>query len=334
MNNDNSDKNIKEEFLQNIDRESKLSESHILKNEYYGMALATLATFFQAFGAFYTKVIQRVYPTKFHTVQFLFLRSFTILILSLFHNYYFQTHILRPKEIKLPFWFFIRTNVNFFGMAFFTMSIWYLRSSTAQIIATLAPIIVFILSYFILREKFYMRYIYGLIICICGSSIIVLNEKKVNNSNNITTHTFKETLTGVFFGIINIFLLALVLVANKILANNKIAIGTQMFYVAISTMTYSSIYSIIFGGVVLDPGLLFMCAIHGIFFYLGNVTNNKALQKAPLSKLIIFNYLQIIFVFLLAYIFLNEKIFFTDIIGTIIILSYMIYNSLNPLPVK
>ena len=107
-----------------------------------------------------------------------------------------------------------------------------------------------------------------------------------------------------------------------------------MFYVAISTMTYSSIYSLIFGGVVLDPGLLFMCAIHGIFFYLGNVTNNKALQKAPLSKLIIINYLQIIFVFMLAFIFLGEKIFFSDIIGTAIILTYMIFNTLNPLPVK
>ena len=330
MNVEKENKNINEIFLKKLD--SKELEKHILKTEYYGMALATLATFFQSFGAFYTKVIQRIYPTKFSTVQFLFLRSFTILILSLFHNYYHQTKILRLKEIKLPFWFFIRTNVNFFGMAVFTMSIWYLRSSTAQIISSLAPIIVFILSYFILKEKFYMRYIYGLIICICGSSIIVLNEKKVKN--NSVVHSFKETLIGVAFGIVNIFLLALVLVANKILVNNKVPIGSQMFYVAISTMTYSSIYSLIFGGVVLDPGLLFMCAIHGIFFYLGNVTNNKALQKAPLSKLIIINYLQIIFVFMLAFIFLGEKIFFSDIIGTAIILTYMIFNTLNPLPVK
>ena len=71
-------------------------ERDILKAVYYGMGLATLATFFQSFGTFYIKVIQRVYPTKFHTVQFLFLRSFTILILSLFHNYYFQSKILRP----------------------------------------------------------------------------------------------------------------------------------------------------------------------------------------------------------------------------------------------
>ncbi len=68
-----------------------------------------------------------------------------------------------------------------------------------------------------------------------------------------------------------------------------------------------------------------------VFFYLGNVT----LQMAPLRQLIIINYLQIIFVFmLLAFIFLGEKIFFSDIIGTAIILTYMIFNTLNPLPIK
>ncbi len=82
-----------------------------------------------------------------------------------------------------------------------------------------------------------MIYIYGLIICICGSSIIVLNKKKVKD--NSVVHSFKETLIGVAFGIINIFLLALVLVTNKILVNNKVPIGSQMFYVVISTMTYS-----------------------------------------------------------------------------------------------
>ncbi len=92
----------KKYFLIKLD--SKELERHILKTEYYGMALATLATFFQTFGAFYTKVIQRIYPTKFHTVQFLFLPSFTILILSLFHNYYFHTKILRNKITILVFY--------------------------------------------------------------------------------------------------------------------------------------------------------------------------------------------------------------------------------------
>ena len=47
MNIDNSNNNIKEKFLQKIDLGSNLNEEHLLKNEYYGMILATLATFFQ-----------------------------------------------------------------------------------------------------------------------------------------------------------------------------------------------------------------------------------------------------------------------------------------------
>ena len=107
-----------------------------------------------------------------------------------------------------------------------------------------------------------------------------------------------------------------------------------MFYVCISTMTYSSIYTLFFGGVVLKIGYLLMCLIHGFFFYIGNVLYNKALQYAPLSKLILIQYTNVVFIFLLSFIFLNEKIFFTDILGAAIMISYMAYNSYYPLPSK
>ena len=74
-----------------------------------------------------------------------------------------------------------------------------------------------------------------------------------------------------------------------------------------------------------------MCIIHGFFFYVYYVCYNRALQLAQVSKIIIINYLQIVFVFLLANIFLGEGIYSTDIIGTIIMMSYMIYNALNPI---
>ena len=73
----------------------------------------------------------------------------------------------------------MRTNANFFGVACITMSLWYLRASTAIMIQNIHPIIVMILSHFVLHEKFYFRYIIGIIMCFSGSSIIVLNEKKL-----------------------------------------------------------------------------------------------------------------------------------------------------------
>ena len=117
------------------------------------MFFACIAVFCRAFGQCFTKLIQKTYPNDFHTVPFLFLRSFMIVTLSLVHTYFTQVRIKSPKEIPFKIWFFYRTNMNFFGMSFSTMALWYLRASTAQIIHSLHPIIVLILSYFILKEN-------------------------------------------------------------------------------------------------------------------------------------------------------------------------------------
>ena len=117
-------------------------------------------------------------------IQFLFLCSFCTLSLSKRASYITKKKILKFSEIKIKLWFFIRTNFNFLGVASMTICLWYLRASTAQIITTLSPIIIFILSYFILNEKFHIRYFYGCIICLIGSFIIILNEKNYKNIKN------------------------------------------------------------------------------------------------------------------------------------------------------
>ena len=96
-------------------------------------------------------------------------------------------------------------------------------------------------------------------------------------------------------------------------------------------MMYSIVYIIVKRKMCLKLGYLIMCIIHGFFFYVYYVCYNRALQLAPVSKIIIINYLQIVFVFLMANIFLGEGIYYTDIIGTIIMMSYMVYNALNPI---
>ena len=333
--------NIKEEFINRISLENSSieknsiisnKEENIHYNEKLGILFATLATFSRSFSSFYTKVIQKSYPNDFHVVQFLFLRCFTLFFLTLIHCKITGQRIYKLNEIPHKFWFFMRTNANFFGVACITMSLWYLRASTAIIIQNIFPIIVIILSYFILNEKFYFRYIIGIIMCFSGSGIIVLNEKKISTENKNSNSS--ETAIGLFFAFIDIFFISSVNISNKILVNAKVPIGTQMFYVCISTMTYSSIYTLFFGGVVLKIGYLFMCLIHGFFFYIGNVLYNKALHYAPLSKLILIQYTNVIYIFLLSFIFLHEKIFFTDILGAAIMMSYMAYNSYYPLPSK
>ena len=128
--------------------------------------------------------------------------------------------------------------------------------------------------------------------------------------------------------------MAFVVTANKILVNNLVPIGTQMLYVGIATMIYSSIFTAIFRDVCLKPGFLILCLFHGFFFYLGNFFANEAYKRIQISKVIIFSYLQIVFVIILSLIFLREPLFITDILGFVMIMGYLIYNTLNPLPKK
>ena len=351
------DNNIKEEFLNKIGQNSVSSninnngnnqliindnkseknlttKTQIPNEENLGMICSLISNFFIAFGTFWTKIVQINYPEDFKTIQFLFLRSISIIFFALFHTYITKVPLVNPLTLKLKLWFFIRTNVNFFGVCAFTLCLWYLRSSTAQILFSLSPIIVFVLSYFILKEKLYWRYAVGTVICIIGSIFIISNEKKSKETSGEKNKDLNDILIGTSLGVINIFCVAFVVTANKILVNNKVPIGTQMLYVGISTFCYSVLFTLIFRDVCLKPSFLILCLFHGLFFYLGNFFANEAYKRIQISKVIIFNYLQIVFVIILSLIFLKEPIFFTDILGFSLIIGYLIYNTLNPLPTR
>ena len=150
---------------------------------------------------------------------------------------------------------FLRTNANFFGVASMTVALWYLRASTTTIIQNIHPLLVLIMSFLILKEKFYIMYIYGIICCFIGVLIIVLNETKIK-LNNMVKITNTGRSIGLFFSTIDLFFISSARVANKIMVNNKVPISTQMYYISICTMIYSSIYTFIFRGVCLKSGFL------------------------------------------------------------------------------
>ena len=338
-----NDKNIKEKFLENQENnnnENLTSKFDItssnyskLEKEKYGMLIAAISVLINSCQQIYTKIIQKNFPEDFRTVQFLFLRSFTLFFLALIHSYTMKEKIMNLMDIPSKKWFFMRTNANFFGMASMTIALWYLRASTTVIIQNIHPLIVLIMSFLVLKEKFHMRYIYGIIICFLGVLITVLNESKIKVNNTIEVTTIGRNI-GLFFCCIDLFCISSVRVANKIMVNKKVPITTQMCYVSLCTMTYSSIYTLFFGGLCLKIGFLLMCLFHGVLNYLGNVTMNISLQHCPLSKVILIQYLNVVYIFILSFIFLNEKIFLSDLLGAFFIVSFMLYNSYYPLPPK
>ena len=343
--NNSEETNPKEKFLKkqpsyNITAEiysiSTMNSVIRLSRERWGMLLGLVGTFFLSLNCFYAKVILKAYPEDFDSVEFLFMRGLSIVIFGVIHTYYHHLKILSFSELPLRMWFLIRANANFFYNAFSISALWYLRASTVQILILLSPLLVLVLSYFLLKEPLYKRYLVGGIMCLGGSMIIILNEHSSPSSKKKEENKEEKTgaygvLLGLVLCIISVAFNAIINIASKILASNRVSLNNQMIYIGGANMMYSIVYIIIKKKICLKLGYLIMCIIHGFFFYVYYVCYNRALQLAQVSKIIIINYLQIVFVFLLANIFLGEGIYSTDIIGTIIMMSYMIYNALNPI---
>ena len=340
--------NQKESFLKNQNKNeditaeiysvSTMNSTKRLSRERFGMFLALIATFFLSLNCFYAKVILRTYPNDFDSIEFLFMRGLSIILYGTFQTFYSKQKVLNINELPLKFWFLIRANANFFYNAFSISALWYLRASTVQIIILLSPLLVLLLSNLFLKEPLYWRYLVGGIMCISGSIIIILNEKKSNNNNKTSeeTENNNETnhlgvLLGVILSAISVFFYAIINISSKILASHRVSLNNQMIYIGGANVMYSFVYILIKRKICLKIGYIMMCILHGFFFYLYYICYNRALQLAQVNKIVVITYLQIVFVFILGNIFLGEKIFETDILGTILMMSYMIYNVLNPI---
>ena len=69
---------------------------------------------------------------------------------------------------------------------------------------------------------------------------------------------------------------------------------------------------------------------NGIIFYLANYCMAEALNIMPMNKFIPMNYLRVVFIFIFGFIILGEKVFFTDIVGSALIVGFQVYNVCYP----
>ena len=337
----------------NIETESETHKKAI-KNEKIGVILILLCNLTRACNSLLIKYLQRRYHDIYHTIPFLFYRAIYLVFLSQIITTIKGEHILWPSEVKAKFFFFLRTNLNFFGVQFNISAIWYLRVATVQIIGSLNPLVTTLMGIFILKEKFYMRYAVGIIACLIGSLFIVLNERKGNNeadseikSNNLVKDEEKKeeekqkyggfsfgTILGLILAFIDIFFISTVELANKVLANNKVPIHTQCFYVGINTIGYSLIYLFFTNEWYITGGYAVFIFFQALLFYVGNFFFNAGLKYIDLAKTAPLTYTRVAFVLILGFILLGEKVYFSDIIGTCLIIGYMFYNLYYPIVPK
>lgn len=310
------------------------------KNEILGFLLVLLCNFLRAMNALLMKFIEKKYSLYFESVSFLAIRAIMIIFLAWLYSYLTNNKILKFSEIDCKIYFLLRTNLNYFSVLFFTISIWYLRVSTVQIIGSLTPIIVTFLSVIILKEKFYNRYLIGMIICIIGSLFIINNEKKdineiSHNKKDIIKNTTNKFTFGMIIGIIfafcNVTLASIVNLANKVLVNHKIHVSTQLLYLGSFTFIYSTLWIIHNWRLKICFGYVILSFLQGILNFSANVLFNFGIQRIDLSKASPISYTKVVFVLLLGGIFLGEKVYLTDFIGSGLIISYFLYNIKYPL---
>lgn len=354
--NNNSEKKIENQesliFGKKIDFETaSTKEKKTMRNEKLGVRFILLCNLTRACNSLLIKYIQRKYNNIYHTIPFLFYRAIFLVYLSQIITTLKGEHILWPREIKQKFFFFLRTNLNFFGVQFNITAIWYLRVATVQIISCLNPLITTCLSIVILKEKFHIRYAIGIITCCIGSLFIVLNEKKGNNdarSESKSENSINEekerieekkkyggfslgTIFGLILSFIDIFFVATVELANKVLANNRVPIHTQVFYVGLNTIGYSLIYLFFTNEWYINGGYAALIFCQSVLFYVNNFFFNAGLKHIDLAKSAPLSYSRVAFVLILGFIILGEKIYWSDIFGTCLILGYMIYNLYFPI---
>ena len=334
LNVDNTNK--KEDLTHKNSIKEKISErlsiiSSALKKEKNGMLYCLLAHFLWTSNSIYLKYLTQHFGNKFKNKTFLFSRGLMTILISYFLGLYQEGKILKltelPKNILRAL--LIRMNFNFFSMSIWVVSVRYLRISTCQIISTLSPIIIIFFSIIFLNEKYFARYTYGIIFGILGSVIIILNENKVPVVEEKQSKAY-EIFIGVLCNFLSMITGGIEGVCNKIMAKEKTPITSQMFYVGCSHCFYSFLWMLITNDFDYTTKYFLMCMGHGILFFCGFFFFNKGLQIIDLSKTSIIQYSKIVFVFILGTIFLGQQVFFSDILGSSIIVGFMIYHVSNP----
>ena len=164
---------------------------------------------------------------------------------------------------------------------------------------------------------------------ILGSGIIILNENKVPTVEKKDSWNY-EIFMGVFCTVISMLSGGIESVCNKVMANNKTAITTQLFYAGCAHCIYSILWMLITRDFDFTFLYFIMCMMHAILFFFGYYIFNKGLEIINLSKTSLIQYSKIVFVLILSVVLLRQSIYFSDILGSVIITSFMIYHLMNP----
>ena len=293
------------------ERSSNMNTEQLLerrKNEKFAYILAIMTQFLWALNGVQMKTFRKYFPECYSDNTVLFWRMFIVVIIGYAICKYNNIHIQRHSELKHLYWFLCRNATAYIFIICWIKMYSYFRVSTISVIGGVTPLIIIILSVFLLKEKFYMRYILGVFLCIIGSSIIILNDRKPQSKTQILND---NVFIGILLGIGNISLVSLSCVGQKALTKEGMNIDLQNFYFGVYNTVPAFIFSVFYREFTLSNfKYILYVSSNGLVFYSANYLNTLSFKYIAISKLQPISYLCIVFTFILCAIILREPVFF------------------------
>ena len=333
MKNEKNDEDIAEIL---ISQHSSCLDSEQLalkrKNENFAYTLGILAQFVWSINGLQMKTFQPYYLDVFTLNSAVFWRSLPLAPIAYYICKKNRIHITTHSEVKHIVWFYFRYLGNYVTIVLGIKLFSYFRLSTGTVITGCTPLLVIIFSVIFLGERFYLRYLIGVLICILGSSIIVFNDKKPQSR---TTILDDNLFMGIIVAINQLIFLALNFTGQKFMVKEKMENNVQNFYLGIYNTLPAFLFCLKDGHFGLSNfKYVIYCMSNGFIFYLGNYLTVICLKYIALSKYQPITYLALVFTFVIAGVILGEAIYFTDILGAVFIIGFQFYNMKFPPQVK
>ena len=306
-------------------------DSELLKQkksrEHYGIIVGVLTQIVWALISIQLKSYSKFFPLAYSRNSVVFWRSVPIAVLGYIIAVKKNQKIIKITEIQNKFWFYARELGNYFVLSLFIYLMTFFRVSTCQCIAGCHSVVVLFLSIIIINEPFYIRYLIGVILSFIGSSMIVLNERNPNEKKHSEN---KNIIFGCFIAIIYIFMLSCSKFAQKMMCKEKLTGEIQNMYLGILNSLPALLVAIYEKHLGFDLLYILYGMSNGVLFYIANYFTAVCFNNLPVATFMPITYFTQVFTFIFGWVFLGEKVYFTDIVGSLIICGFQVYNTWFP----
>jgi drug/metabolite transporter (DMT)-like permease len=264
---------------------------------------AILLMLFSAFTFSSMQIIVKLLP-NIPLMEKVFFRNFISMLLSYIILKKNNLSYFGNKENRK--YLFFRYLFGFTGIILFFYATTQMLAADAAILNKLSPVIVLILAHCFLKEKVNKTKVIVLLVSVIGALLVIKPQ-------------FDSSIIPALAGFISAILSGAAFIFITIIGNKESIYTTVFYFSFLSSVSCIPFFAISF--VVPNLYELFMLALLGSLAALGQIALTSAYNGCEASEVSIYDYSNIIFSSLLAYLFLSEVPDKLSLLGGFLILS-------------